>query len=204
MFDTSRRLTKKMIRSILTAVRGKHEWGFQRFHVAVVAETEKVVGVLRMDSAESGIGLKHFTSIFILIIIIIRYIGITGLIRTIRNSKAVQAASYPIFQSDELQIPYLAVDGEHRRKSIGSELLKFALAEARNKGKEYAALEVREHNKTAISFFMQNGFEKDSVIESEYDYLFGKGRRFRMKKKVELENTPKIEPAVEKNKKLSV
>ena len=187
LFDTSRRLTKKIMRSILTAFWGKHEFGYRKFSVAFDPKTGETVGILRTKTPDSGINPGHFFSIFILAIVILRYTGINGLLRTIKNSKEIQEASYPVFMSNELHILYLAVDRDYRRQSVGTELIKAAFEEAKVKEKEYIALEVREYNRTAIDFFEKCGFMADGGAKKDKNNVFGKGGRVRMKRKVKSE-----------------
>jgi len=184
LFDTSPRLTRKIMRAVLLAWGGRHEWGYRKFHVAVDKKTKKVVGFIKIETAKNGIILNRTASRFILAVTLIRYIGLVGLIRTFRNLKSVESATSPVFESNELHINYIAVDIEYRRKGIAAKLINIACEKAKNEGKDCVALEVREANQTAREFFDKRGFSEDEKIASEYDYLFQKGKRVRMTKKI--------------------
>lgn len=187
---------KKMIQALLTAGAGKHEWGFQRFHVAIeqVDKKEKVVGLLRMKTKESGIHPKYVISGVIMALVLIRYTGLLGLYHAIRRSEAVLSATHPVFLSDELHILYLAVDAKHLQNSVATKLVEIAYDKAQKEEKGYLVAEVRELNKLGLIFFLNQGFKKDALIESDCDYLLGKGKRIRMLKEVRTDasSKPKI------------
>jgi len=185
LFDTSPRLTRKILRSVLASFGGRHELGFRQFSVAIDLDTRKVVGILRFERAKTGISFQRAFSLLVLGFNVIVNIGIVGLFRVLRNSRRVQSASYPIFRSNELHLHYLAVDAESREKGIGPQLIRFTLAQAKLMGNNFVALEVRETNRRARQFFKRMGFVEEIRIKSEYDHLFGKGARIRMRKPVE-------------------
>jgi [ribosomal protein S18]-alanine N-acetyltransferase len=60
--------------------------------------------------------------------------------------------------ADELEILNLAVEGDFRRRGIGSQLLEAALEQARSSGTERALLEVRASNAAAIAFYEHHRF----------------------------------------------
>ena len=60
---------------------------------------------------------------------------------------------------DEVHINTMAVDATCRRKGIASDLLRYALADARTAGARKATLEVRESNRGAIRLYESLGFK---------------------------------------------
>lgn len=184
LFDTSPRLTKRIVRAVLLALGGRHEWGYQGFYVAADEKTDKALGLIKMETMRKGINFNRIVSRFILAIVLIRHIGLVGLARTLKNLRNTQSAISPIFRPDELYIDYIAVDNKHTGKSIGKELVDFACKTAKEDGKDCVALDVRKKNRKALSFFGRQGFLKVSEIESEYDYLFERGHRISMRKEL--------------------
>ena len=59
---------------------------------------------------------------------------------------------------DELHVATFATHRDHRRRGIGSQLLKSALADARNGGARRAFLEVRASNLAAQAMYEKFGF----------------------------------------------
>lgn len=61
--------------------------------------------------------------------------------------------------ADELHVATIATRADHRRQGIGSELLRRALADARQSGVKRAFLEVRAGNLAAQAIYRNFGFE---------------------------------------------
>lgn len=66
---------------------------------------------------------------------------------------------------DRIEIEYIIVDEDYRKKGIGSKLLKEI---EKNKVKNIT-LEVRESNKGAINFYKNNGFNVEAVRKNYYE-----------------------------------
>lgn len=79
-------------------------------------------------------------------------------------------AGYCISQTvcDEMEILSIAVAPEFRRRSLGKDLLKSALEEAKNKKAATAFLEVRESNNIAINLYLSLGFDKIGIRKKYY------------------------------------
>ena len=60
--------------------------------------------------------------------------------------------------ADEAEILNLAVDSTRRRRGIGSQLMKDALATCKTAGVKRIFLEVRDSNQTAQNFYLRMGF----------------------------------------------
>lgn len=60
--------------------------------------------------------------------------------------------------SEEVEILNLAVAPAARRRGMGSQLLRHALAAAKRDGARRAFLEVRESNQAAVAFYQRFGF----------------------------------------------
>ncbi|MBI3737748.1 MAG: ribosomal protein S18-alanine N-acetyltransferase [Chloroflexi bacterium] len=60
---------------------------------------------------------------------------------------------------DELHIATIATHPDFRRQGIGSQILTFALKDARQAGARRAFLEVREKNEAAQAMYRKFGFE---------------------------------------------
>jgi [ribosomal protein S18]-alanine N-acetyltransferase len=67
------------------------------------------------------------------------------------------------------QIITIAIDPKHQGMGYGKKLLKFILAEAKQRGCEQMTLEVRVHNERAIQMYQQFGFHKLTVRKRYYE-----------------------------------
>lgn len=72
--------------------------------------------------------------------------------------------------ADEFEILNMAVARAHRRRGIGSRLLREALQRARAAGVEKAHLEARTSNEAAISLYMRHGFRQYGRRVGYYQY----------------------------------
>lgn len=78
------------------------------------------------------------------------------------NNKIIGVLSYLLIY-DRVEIEYIVVDNEYKRKGIGSKLLNSIDLE----GIKNITLEVRESNKEAIGFYKSNGFD---IVTIRYNY----------------------------------
>ena len=65
---------------------------------------------------------------------------------------------------DRIEIEYIIVDAEYRKKGIGTLLLN----EIEQKGIKNITLEVRESNKEAIEFYKKNGYRIEAIRKNYY------------------------------------
>ena len=70
---------------------------------------------------------------------------------------------------DEGHIISIAVDEEHRRKDVGTQLVKAALKIFKRYNIDQIKLEVRISNKEAIDFYNNNGFIEKEVLKEYYE-----------------------------------
>jgi [ribosomal protein S18]-alanine N-acetyltransferase len=68
----------------------------------------------------------------------------------------------------ELHVLNVAVHPRWRRQRVGHRLIEEVLAEGRRSGVERATLEVRHHNRPAISLYESFGFEEVGVRRNYY------------------------------------
>lgn len=80
------------------------------------------------------------------------------------NNKIIGVLSYLLIY-DRVEIEYIVVANEYKRKGIGSKLLNSINLE----GIKNITLEVRESNKEAISFYKNNGFDIVTIRHNYYD-----------------------------------
>lgn len=73
------------------------------------------------------------------------------------------------FDCGEVHMTNLAVDPDHRRKSVAKELLGYILGLARRRDCELMLLEVRSSNETARQFYEAEGFVTVEQSPSYYD-----------------------------------
>ncbi|MEZ4387361.1 MAG: ribosomal protein S18-alanine N-acetyltransferase [Candidatus Krumholzibacteriia bacterium] len=69
---------------------------------------------------------------------------------------------------DQLHILNVAVDPAWRRRGIGAQLLRAAMAEARAGGMREVTLEVRRGNRNAIAMYRAHGFAETGVRRGYY------------------------------------
>lgn len=77
---------------------------------------------------------------------------------------------YAVYRSSggEVHLGNLAVESSHRRKGIGSALLKHIFERARRSGAFRVVLEVRSSNEAARMFYLANGFIEAGVRRGYY------------------------------------
>ncbi|HWS87615.1 MAG TPA: N-acetyltransferase [Pyrinomonadaceae bacterium] len=183
LFDASPRLTRRILRSILLVNRGRHPLGFRSFRVAVSEQDEEVVGLVLYTRARRGVDRGRVAGMLGSALVVMRRLGLVGLLRTLKNSKPVRASTEPIVLPGELHVTYLAVDKSCRRRGVGARLINASVVEAARLGLGLVALEVREDSE-ARAFFARMGFTEESIIKNEYDTLWSKGGRVRMTRAV--------------------
>ena len=80
------------------------------------------------------------------------------------DNKIIGVLSYLLIY-DRVEIEYIVVDTEYKRKGIGSKLLNaINLDNIKN-----ITLEVRESNKEAINFYKNNGFDIVTIRKNYYN-----------------------------------
>ena len=82
----------------------------------------------------------------------------------IDNNRIIGVLSYLLIY-DRVEIEYIVVDNEYKRKGIGSKLLN----SINLNGIKNITLEVRESNKEAINFYKKNGFNIVTVRKNYYN-----------------------------------
>ena len=80
------------------------------------------------------------------------------------SNKIIGVLSYLLIY-DRVEIEYIVVDNEYKRKGIGSKLLN----SINLNGIKNITLEVRESNKEAINFYKNNGFDIVTVRKNYYN-----------------------------------
>ena len=70
---------------------------------------------------------------------------------------------------DEGDITNVAVNPEHRRSGIGSQLVESLIRETEARGVKTLHLEVRQSNNAAISLYRSHGFEDNGVRKGYYE-----------------------------------
>lgn len=80
------------------------------------------------------------------------------------SNKIIGVLSYLLIY-DRVEIEYIVVDNEYKRKGIGSKLLN----SINLNGIKNITLEVRESNKEAIDFYKNNGFDIVTVRKNYYN-----------------------------------
>jgi len=191
LFDTSLRLTKRIFKALVSLNSGRHASGYRSYYLAVDEEGGGIAGLVLITSFQSKITVELAIAFLGSLFVVVWYLGLAGLIRTLGNLKPVRMATDPIIEFNELHLSYLVVASEYRRRSVGSQLIAFANKEALRKGKQYLSLEVREKNISAQKFFKKQGFGEIARIESEYDSEFEQGFRILMRREV-FEDKPEL------------
>ena len=82
----------------------------------------------------------------------------------IDNNRIIGVLSYLLIY-DRVEIEYIVVDNEYRKKGIGSKLLNSINLD----GIKNITLEVRDSNKEAINFYKKNGFNIVTVRKNYYN-----------------------------------
>jgi ribosomal-protein-alanine N-acetyltransferase len=69
---------------------------------------------------------------------------------------------------EEARVLLLAVEKPHRKKGIGTELMKRFISISKERGAKRVSLEVRVSNREAIQFYEHLGFTKNGVLLMYY------------------------------------
>ncbi len=179
VFDTSPRLTRRILNEIILFHGGKHTLGYRSFYLAFDKNNGKCVGLMMLGSRK----IANASAVFTVIgstFSILRHLGMFGLVRVMKNTR-VARADLPLKKTDELSIIYLAVSHSCRRSGIGKQLIQFARAIAITMGGATIVLDVRERNERAHEFFLVQGFVDEAYLVSDSDSIFDQGRRIHMK-----------------------
>lgn len=178
IFDSSPRLTERILRGLLSAGGGRcPHLGYRAFHVAYNRVNERVAGGLNFRERNT-VGRAWY---LLVPIVILRHLGIIGLFRSWRNFRAMRDI-VPFIQPDQMYVQYVCVDRDYQHAGVGAQLMRYAEQCARDCGKTSVSLEVRDHNSRAREFFRRMGFDEAAVITRDSDELFGRGASIHMEK----------------------
>jgi ribosomal protein S18 acetylase RimI-like enzyme len=185
IFNTNFCLTKEIFRSILTVNQGNFALGYKVYNLAFDTTTGEFAGLIVLNSEQKKQGL--IIGSICSALILIRHIGIIGLIRTLKNIYSYRAV-FPKVLKDEEYIAYIAVPSNFRRQGIGQQLVNYAIKSAKLSAKSAIILDVREKNIESKAFFEALLFEEESPLDipenNMVDVAFGMGRSIRMKQKL--------------------
>lgn len=87
---------------------------------------------------------------------------------------AIVAYSVAMAGVDEWHLLNLTVAREHRRRGLGSVLLRGVIADARRSGKTGVWLEVRASNAAAIELYERHGFSRTGLRRGYYPAVVGR------------------------------
>lgn len=180
IFDTSQRVAHLILRRILLNNWGKHLLGYRSFHLAFDINSGDCIGLVLFLSDSSIRPLDTILGFSRSMLTVLRYVGIVGFIRTVRNLKVFYRGLFQIAPS-EFHILYLSVQHDRQRQGVGTKLITYAKGMAKIQGKSCITLDVRETNRGAQDFFLSQGFIKEARLDSDFDSALGKGGRIRMK-----------------------
>lgn len=180
IFDTSKRLTFRLIKRILTIHRGHHPLGFKSFFIARDRTSGKTVGMLLLKTASSDTKFGTFFATMTIAAITFFHLGIIGVFRTWHNWKAL-ASIVPKVQPDELNIVYVAVNSNVQGRNVGKQLIEYSKGIAREQRKKLVTVDVRNINTKALAVFKELGFIMQNVTtDPEAETLLGQGPTIRM------------------------
>ncbi len=179
IFDTSPRLTKKILRRIFKIRDGKHILGYSSFFIASDPEMKNLYGLMYLNKKEQN-NLYSLIIVFILASVKVLFtLGLIGLFRVIFNSRMITNEIWKC-SPNEMQITYIAIQKDIQSKGIGSALINNAKEIATKNNKKILSLEVRESNIIARKFFIQHGFKEIAIMNNEFDELLNLGPRIIM------------------------
>lgn len=179
IFDTSNRLTQKLLKAIFVLNRGKHPLGYKKFYLACEQTGGRIVGFFMVATKKTDGKINAIFGSLGSIMIVLFQLGIIGLIRAFRNLRKMGILASAL-ERNEMRIVYFAVSPKCQRHGIGKQMFAFVESMARNLNKRSITLEVREANTDAQQFFRSMGFVEDIAIKSEGDALLNQGQRIRM------------------------
>ncbi len=178
VFDTSPRMTEKILLSLLRTANGRiPDFGFRSFQVACGGDPPEVLGLLKVTYSQP---INAAMAFWLLVPAIVLYhLGLTGLARTYRNWRILRD-TVPEIARDEFYIQYIAVNAESEGTGIGTRLMERARDLCIRVGKSKVVLDVREPNQRARVFFNSQGFREEPLITRRSDRVLGKGPTIRM------------------------
>jgi ribosomal protein S18 acetylase RimI-like enzyme len=183
LFETSSTLTHELVRKLLEANGGYHNLGVRSFFVAVEPHKHEIVGIMLLSPPEKY-GFRELKATTRFTLTLLRYLGLPRVIRVIQNFSFL-ATIVPIGAAGEMNVSYIAVVSEHRRKAVASSLLRFAIEYGSNQGASSLLAEVRETNEAGKMLFRSNGFTEVAMMKSASDLLLGRGPRLLFKYEIE-------------------
>lgn len=83
------------------------------------------------------------------------------------NNEFIGFADFSLIY-DRIEINYIFVNKESRRKNIASKLINFIEEVGKDNKCINISLEVNENNVNAIKFYEKNGFKKNAIRENYY------------------------------------
>lgn len=183
IFDTSPRLSKKIVNFIFNIRNGKHPLGYKSFITASDSSMKDFYGFLLLNTRSDFNVLIIFYVFILSLFKIIFTLGIIGTLRVLFNLRMISNELWKC-QPDELQITYMAIENDLQSKGIGSKFIEYAKDYAKKNNKKIISLEVREKNVKARQFFVNNGFTEIAVLNNEFDRLLQYGSRIIMQMKL--------------------
>lgn len=183
IFDTSQRLTRKILKRLLVVNRGNHALGYKAFFVACEQASGRMLGFFMVSTKESNGRGKTILGFLGALVTVLFEIGLVGLLRSYRNLRKL-GSLVPTTAPDEMRVVYFAVAPDSRRRGVGKQMLLFIESMARSLHKRSVTLEVRETNLGAQLFFKAAGFQEDLIIKSPGDAMLELGHRIRMTTRV--------------------
>jgi len=180
LFDTSEKLTYKLLKNILIVNKGKHPIGYKSFCIARSRISDEIVGMLFLKTHSSDSKINKFIGGLGIAKVVLFHLGFIGLFRTWRNWKVINNI-VPKIKAHELHIVYLTVKDEAQGKEIGKQLLAHAKKVARKESKKSITMDVRKNNTKAQAIFIKLGFSEESItIDPEAEKLLNQSSNIRM------------------------
>ncbi|HWN10028.1 MAG TPA: GNAT family N-acetyltransferase [Pyrinomonadaceae bacterium] len=180
VFDTSERLTLKLLNRIVCANRGKHSLGYRRFNIARARATGETVGLLLLKNQSSDNSISAAIGGFFIVRILLSNLGVVGSIRCWRNWRLVRPI-IPEVEVPSVHIVYLAVQEDAQNRQVGKQLLEYVRGVANEENKPMITIDVRKKNEHALAFLRSQGFiEEHAILDDVGDDLLAQGPTIRM------------------------
>lgn len=179
IFDSSIRLTQRILKTILLVNRGDHPLGYKAFYIACDQKSACILGFFMLATKESNRKGKTILGFLRSLLVVFFQMGFVGLLRTKRNMR-ILGPFIPAPEPNEMRIAYFAVAPESRRHGVGKQMMVFIRDMAGRSDKQLITLEVRETNVGAQQFFKSVGFIETLIIKSDGDAILNQGYRIRM------------------------
>ena len=180
IFETNEKLTKEILKDILKIDKGNGLLGYRSFYLAIDKLSGSCVGIFMFRKGKIKIGFKHYLNSLLALVIILKRLGVLGVIRTFKNLGLIMKSFISNYEN-EIYIDYIAVSNSSQGQGVGSQILDYIKSVSKNFGNSSISLDVRENNIQAQQFFIRQGFTVKSIFRSESDELFGKGGRIHMR-----------------------